>query len=43
VQLLHDTRNGDTAVLDGFLQDFALVWHIEVLRNAGANMYNSFQ
>ena len=26
-QLLHDTRNGNTAVFDGFLKDFALMWH----------------
>lgn len=27
-QLLYDTRDGNTAVFDGFLQDFALMWHI---------------
>ena len=27
-QLIHDARNGDTAVFDGFLKDFALMWHI---------------
>jgi len=26
-QFLYDTRNRKTAVFDGFLQDFALVWH----------------
>jgi hypothetical protein len=26
-QFLYDTRNGNTAIFDGFLQDFPLVWH----------------
>jgi len=28
---LYDTRNGNTAVFDGFLQDFALMWHMECI------------
>ncbi|AIZ62747.1 hypothetical protein PK28_01930 [Hymenobacter sp. DG25B] len=28
-QLFHYTGNGNTAVFNGFLQDFALVWHID--------------
>ena len=26
-QFFHNTRNRDTAAFNGFLQDFALVWH----------------
>ncbi len=27
-QLLYNTRDGNTAIFDGFLQNFTLMWHI---------------
>ena len=30
-KLIDDARNGNTAVFDGFLKDFALMWHMQCL------------